>query len=196
MHENKNDGLKFLNIADYKSTRVIDPPYYISKENNEIINEDDELKLNATLHIVMNVLSNTHITFSTVEYEEEGIKKKASIGSFDITTKDVEIVSERAGHMNDKNRFEFELVNDTNYYGELVKAELVNDFLQADIDIKKYESNVNVVSVIVKFKPWKGYDDVVTNMKYTFEKDGKKEIYYGFHELNLNVKDGFTYSFS
>lgn len=196
LHENKNDTIKFLDIADYKISRVIDPPYYISKENNEVINEDDDLKLNATLHIAMNVLSNTHINFSTVEYEEAGIKKKANIGFYDFTTKDVEIVSEKAGHMNNKNRFEFELVIDTNYYGELVKAELVNDFLQADIDIKKHESNLNRVSVDISFKPWEGYDNVVTNMKYTFEKDGKRKVYYGYHELHMNAKYGFDYSFS
>lgn len=83
------------------------------------------------------------------------------------------------------------LMLDTEGYGKLVKAEVVNKDLKTTVRIDRKQGNAFVYLLSPSFL---GYDELLTNMKYTFEKDGKQTVYYGTATLSFGT-DGLNYTY-
>ncbi|MFR5079051.1 MAG: hypothetical protein ACLTDX_13975 [[Clostridium] innocuum] len=54
-------------------------------------------------------------------------------------------------------------------------------------DEKSYRIRISVI------RHFSAYDYIYTNLKYTFEKDGRKEIYYGEQVLPIHKEFGIDY---
>ena len=78
-----------------------------------------------------------------------------------------------------------------NAYGRLKTVEPVN----RDLKVKAAEISEDEKSyrIRIPYQTFSAFDYIYTNLKYTFEKDGRKEIYYGEQVLAIHKEFGIDY---
>lgn len=168
---------KFYKIKDYTCNKELDPLYKIDQDetNNCFI---------FNTHIVPNI----EINFSKGLYKLDNKEKEVDLGKYHITYHENPKIDDygweyRALLEEKENRIRLGL--HTSNLGKLVKIECVNPNMniqwkynqkikQNDEDIKEYDEYF--INFGIKEK---GYDRYITNLRYTFSKDGKETVYTG-----------------
>lgn len=132
----------------------------------------------------------SRVRFQTLQYTENGKERTADLGRYDIQ------------YMKGKGLQESEFFGDAEEqvinirirkkaYGRLKTVEPVN----RDLKVKAVEISEDEKSyhIRIPYQTFSAYDYIYTNLKYTFEKNGKKEIYYGEQVLPIHKEYGIGY---
>lgn len=179
------DNFKLLKPKDYKSTMQLDPAYWVEPAMENPQGEGYQYAGSFCIPL----LQGMEYTVSTIEYEINGQRKTADIGRHKISIQKGKDLYEKSLDMEENQ--DVVVMLDTEGYGKLVKAEVVNKDLKTMVRIELKQGNAFVYLLSPSFQ---GYDEVLTNMKYTFEKDGKQTVYYGTATLSFGT-DRLNYTY-
>lgn len=161
-------------LEDIKVKQPLDPAVWFSAD------------VALTAYVPMK--TGSRVQFHTLKYTENGKEKTADIGRYDIRYKKGNALqeSEISGSAQDGRSINIRIHKQA--YGKLKKVEAVNRDLKLESvnlteDGKNYQINI-------RYKSFSEYDSIYTSLKYTFEKAGKEEIYYGEQVLPIHKEFG------
>lgn len=175
--ERKDSSTKAVDnpkLEDFKVIQPLDPAVWFSTD--------------VTLTAYVPLKTGSQVQFHTLRYTENGKEKTADIGRYDIRFKKGNALqeSEISGSSQDERCINIRIHKQA--YGKLKKVEAVNRDLQLEsVNISEDQKNYQIN---IRYKPFSEYDYIYTSLKYTFEKAGKEEIYYGEQVLPIHKEFG------
>lgn len=144
----------------------------------------------APLTVYVSMKQGSRVRFQTLQYTENGEERTADLGRYDIRYVKGKALQESEFFGNT----EEQVINiriRKKAYGRLKTVEPVN----RDLKVKAVEISEDEKSyrIRIPYQDFSAYDYIYTNLKYTFEKDGRKEIYYGEQVLPIHKEFGIDY---
>lgn len=161
-------------LEDIKVKQPLDPAVWFSAD------------VALTAYVPMK--TGSRVQFHTLKYTENGKEKTADIGRYDIRYKKGNTLqeSEISGNAQDERSINIRIHKQA--YGKLKKVEAVNRDLKLE-SVNLTEDGKNYL-INIRYKSFSEYDSIYTSLKYTFEKAGKEEIYYGEQVLPIHKEFG------
>lgn len=173
-------NLKLLKVEDLNSEINLDPAYWLREETIDTEQTQDKFQYVGSFEVP--VIQGMSFSLHKIAYSYKGIEKIADIGRYEITYLKGQRLDESVLDAVEGNK-KIKIEIHAEEYGKLVKAEIVNKDLSAKVTI---DQRGNTCDVYLTSPSFHGYDELLTNMKYTFEKDGKQTVYYGSVLISLN----------
>ena len=175
------------NSVEYSKTSLYEVESIMLEEGKPSRNTVTEA---APLTVYVPMKQGSRVRFQTLQYTENGEERTADLGRYDIRYVKGKALQESEFFGNT----EEQVINiriRKNAYGRLKTVEPVN----RDLKVKAAEISEDEKSyrIRIPYQDFSAYDYIYTNLKYTFEKDGRKEIYYGEQVLAIHKEFGIDY---